>query len=101
VQSLPCLACPKAKNTINTTKINIINTIANVSYFFGYNTSLSQLGPQETTVGSLDPLQESKADLPEGTQSLFSDSIEFLTVIRILFHFKGGERRRKKSKTIR
>lgn len=101
VQGIPCLACPKATNTINTTNINITNTVANISYFFGGDTLLRRLGPQQITAGSLDPLHESKADLPEGTQSLFSDSIEFLSGICILFHFKGGERRRKKSKTVR
>jgi len=68
VQGLPCSACPNATNTINTTKINITNTVDNVSYFFGDDTSLSRLGTQELAVGSLDSLQGSKADLTEGTQ---------------------------------
>jgi len=101
VQSLPCLACTNATNNINTTNINITNTVDNVRYFLGDDTSLRRLGTQEIIDGILDSLQESKADLTEGTQSLFSDSIEFLTAICILFHFKGGERRRKKSKTVR
>ncbi|XP_050066745.1 uncharacterized protein LOC126555863 [Aphis gossypii] len=66
VQGLPCLTCPNATNTINKTKINITNTVDNVSYFFGNDTYQSQLGTREIAVGSLDSLRESKADLSEG-----------------------------------
>ncbi|KAF0767256.1 Uncharacterized protein FWK35_00010232 [Aphis craccivora] len=66
VQSLPCLACTNATNNINTTNINITNTVDNVSYFLGDDTSLRRLGTQEIVDGILDSLQESKADLTEG-----------------------------------